>query len=80
MSCYYLYLCTYFVQLGFGAQKRNWHPGASSLLSAEVGGAPKDVTTQQMIRSMLSYIWPKNNIPFRIRVVVALGLLVAAKV
>ncbi|GFO42147.1 Iron-sulfur clusters transporter atm1, mitochondrial [Plakobranchus ocellatus] len=63
-----------------GVQRRNWHPGTSDLLTADVGiGKPKDITSKEMIKSMFSYIWPKNNISFRIRVVVALGLLVAAK-
>ncbi|RUS79526.1 hypothetical protein EGW08_012724 [Elysia chlorotica] len=69
----------FFRKLGFGLHKRHLHPGSSNLLAAEVGGAKKDVTASHMIRSMLSYIWPKNNVRFRIRVVVALALLVAAK-
>ncbi|GFR85490.1 iron-sulfur clusters transporter ATM1, mitochondrial [Elysia marginata] len=68
-----------FRKLGIGFQKRHWHPGSSNLLPTEVGTKAKDVSTQYMIKSMLSYIWPKNNIRFRIRVVIALSLLVVAK-
>ncbi|BFZ09671.1 hypothetical protein BsWGS_12710 [Bradybaena similaris] len=65
----------------FGPQKRNWHPGASNLSPNEVGVAgASPVRYIDMLKSMLTYIWPKNNIPFRIRVIVALGLLVGAKV
>ncbi|CAG5120057.1 unnamed protein product, partial [Candidula unifasciata] len=63
-----------------GPQKRNWHPGASNLTPNDVGIAgARPVRYIDMIKSMLTYIWPKNNISFRIRVIVALGLLVGAK-
>lgn len=41
----------------------------------------RDITTSQssMIKSLLATIWPKNNTGFKIRVLVALGLLIASK-
>lgn len=64
-----------------GPQRRSWHPGASNLSPNEVGIAgAKPVRYLDMVKAMLAYIWPKHNVPFRIRVIVALGLLVGAKV
>ncbi|XP_012940244.1 uncharacterized protein LOC106012294 [Aplysia californica] len=64
-----------------GPQKRNWHPGSSNLNPNEVGIAgAKPVRYIDMMKSMLTYIWPKDNLRFKIRVVIALGLLVGAKV
>ncbi|XP_012934691.1 ATP-binding cassette sub-family B member 7, mitochondrial [Aplysia californica] len=63
-----------------GPQKRNWHPGSSNLNPNEVGIAgAKPVRYIDMMKSMLTYIWPKDNLRFKIRVVIALGLLVGAK-
>lgn len=41
----------------------------------------RDISTSQshMIKSLLATIWPKNNMGFRVRVLVALGLLIASK-
>ncbi|XP_059153917.1 iron-sulfur clusters transporter ABCB7, mitochondrial-like [Physella acuta] len=65
----------------FWFQKRNWHPGASNLSPNEIGIAgAKPVAYIDMVKAMLVYIWPKNNLAFRLRVIVALGLLVGAKV
>ncbi|KAK0053596.1 ATP-binding cassette sub-family B member 7 mitochondrial [Biomphalaria pfeifferi] len=54
----------------FGLQKRNWHPGASSLSPLEIESSK--IQYKDMLKSMLTYIWPKNNTAFRIRVIVAL--------
>ncbi|CAL1548476.1 unnamed protein product [Lymnaea stagnalis] len=66
--------------LKFTPQKRSWHPGASNLTPNEIGITnAKPVRYIDIVKSMLVYIWPKNNLSFRIRVIVALSLLVGAK-
>jgi len=67
-------------------QKR-WHnmgvsdAGASgeTLKKEEVKGVVKEVTGKDMIKSMASYIWPKDDKEVKSRVVTAVGLLVGAK-
>lgn len=41
----------------------------------------REITTSQahMLRSLLATIWPKNNFSFRVRVVIALALLICSK-
>lgn len=41
----------------------------------------KNITTSQsnMIKSLMATIWPKNNVGFKVRVVIALGLLIGSK-
>ncbi|KAH9524993.1 ATP-binding cassette sub- B member 7, mitochondrial [Bulinus truncatus] len=63
----------------FGLHKRNWHPGASNLSPVDLSDN-KPIQYKDMLKSMLKYIWPKNNVSFRVRVIVALSLLVGAKV
>jgi hypothetical protein len=62
--------------------KRLWHPGASNLTPQDIRGMQegKDVTGYEIIKAMMSYIWPKDNWGIKARVVTALSLLVGAKV
>lgn len=59
-------------------QRRQWHPGHGTTeiqkfkVNGEVGG-------WQIVKQMLSYTWPKDRPDIRNRVIMALGLLVAAK-
>ncbi|XP_046745534.1 iron-sulfur clusters transporter ABCB7, mitochondrial [Diprion similis] len=65
-----------------GQQKRNcFHPGASSMSRDAISfGDRPPVTSKDMIKGMLSYIWPKDDPAIKQRVQLALGLLVGAKV
>ncbi|XP_065201952.1 iron-sulfur clusters transporter ABCB7, mitochondrial [Planococcus citri] len=63
--------------------KRNcFHPGVSSIghNAAFKEDGSKQITSKDMLKAMLSYIWPKDDKSIRNRVSVALGLLVGAKV
>ncbi|XP_022193291.2 ATP-binding cassette sub-family B member 7, mitochondrial [Nilaparvata lugens] len=65
----------------FRQSKRDcFHPGVSALdrTSIKVGNE-NDVTGKDMIKAMLTYIWPKDDQSIRNRVSVAVGLLVSAK-
>lgn len=58
-----------------------FHPGASVLSRESIPlGNAKAVTGQEMIKAMLKYIWPADDKAIRNRVLLALGLLVGAKV
>lgn len=65
-----------------GQQKRNcFHPGASDMSRESIGFENRPpVTSQEMMKGMLSYIWPKDDPSIKRRVKVAMGLLVGAKV
>lgn len=58
--------------------------GAATKQSAEqivVKGPPdQKVADMKILRTLASYLWMKDNFEFRLRVIVALGLLVGAKV
>ncbi|XP_054716031.1 iron-sulfur clusters transporter ABCB7, mitochondrial-like [Uloborus diversus] len=56
-----------------------FHPGASSLLLSQTGIPTKNVRGWTIVKKMLSYIWPKDKPEIRRRVVIALGLLIGAK-
>lgn len=62
-------------------QKRNcFHPGTSSLnVNNDIEHAKEEVTSQEMIKAMLTHIWPKDEPQIRNRVKVAMGLLIGAK-
>lgn len=62
-------------------QKRNcFHPGTSSLnVNNDIEPAKEEVTSQEMVKSMLTHIWPKDEPQIRNRVKVAMGLLIGAK-
>ncbi|XP_012278205.1 ATP-binding cassette sub-family B member 7, mitochondrial [Orussus abietinus] len=64
-----------------GQQKRNcFHPGVSNLSREGVNFQDSPpVTSTDMIKAMLAYIWPKDDPDIRNRVKVAVGLLVGAK-
>jgi len=54
--------------------------GDDRLKKDEMKGVVKEVTGKEMIRSMTSYIWPKDDKEVKTRVVAAMGLLVGSKV
>lgn len=63
-----------------GQQKRNcFHPG-SSISSEPYLKENLTVTSGDMIKAMLSYIWPKDDPSIKNRVKLAVGLLVGSKV
>ncbi|KAF4527612.1 hypothetical protein B566_EDAN016298 [Ephemera danica] len=57
-----------------------FHPGASQLASlAGDLNIKREVTAQEMLKGLLSYIWPKDDSSIKKRVVVSLSLLASAK-
>ncbi|XP_008553542.1 iron-sulfur clusters transporter ABCB7, mitochondrial [Microplitis demolitor] len=65
-----------------GQQKRNcFHPGVSNLgdQTFNLKDSPP-ITSSEMIKAMLSYIWPEDDPEIRKRVKIAVGLLVGSKV
>ncbi|XP_076753471.1 iron-sulfur clusters transporter ABCB7, mitochondrial-like [Xylocopa sonorina] len=65
-----------------GQQKRDcFHPGVSSLSAESIDlQEGKSVTSLNMIKAMLRYIWPEDDSEIRKRVKIALSLLIGAKV
>uniref|UniRef100_A0A0N5B194 Iron-sulfur clusters transporter ABCB7, mitochondrial n=1 Tax=Syphacia muris TaxID=451379 RepID=A0A0N5B194_9BILA len=60
------------------ASIRGWHPGASSLVPlTPIGG--KQITGWELVGKMFRYVWPKGNWRIKRRVIVAMLLLVGAK-
>lgn len=57
-----------------------FHPGASNIISSQIGVPVKHVTGWMIIRQMLRYLWPKDKPGIKFRVVVAVGLLIGSKV
>ncbi|XP_041351479.1 ATP-binding cassette sub-family B member 7, mitochondrial-like [Gigantopelta aegis] len=57
-----------------------FHPGATTLSPNELANGGSDIRSWDIIRAMMSYIWPKDNKGIKIRVVIAIGLLVGSKV
>ncbi|KAI0228943.1 ATP-binding cassette sub-family B member 7, mitochondrial [Lamellibrachia satsuma] len=55
-----------------------FHPGAS-FIARDVIQLNKNVSNWVMVKSMLSYVWPKDKPGMRLRVIVAVCLLVGAK-
>ncbi|XP_066266355.1 iron-sulfur clusters transporter ABCB7, mitochondrial-like isoform X1 [Branchiostoma lanceolatum] len=54
--------------------------GGDSSIPIGVKGVPEDrVAGMQIVRNMMRYVWPKGKTDIKTRVVVALGLLVGAK-
>ncbi|XP_037578117.1 iron-sulfur clusters transporter ABCB7, mitochondrial-like isoform X1 [Dermacentor silvarum] len=66
------------VQLG--KPRKCFHPGASTLLPAQIGVSLETVSSWSIIKQMFVYLWPKDKPEIRKRVIVALGILVLAKV
>ncbi|CAH0626872.1 unnamed protein product [Chrysodeixis includens] len=64
-----------------GIQKRDcFHPGASVLSREDINlGDAKPVSGMDMIRGMMEYVWPKENMAIRARVMLSLSLLFGAK-
>ncbi|XP_014467517.1 PREDICTED: ATP-binding cassette sub-family B member 7, mitochondrial [Dinoponera quadriceps] len=65
-----------------GQQKRNcFHPGMSGLSRDAIDLQDKSsVTSTDMLKAMLKYIWPEDDPEIRKRVKIAVGLLAGAKV
>ncbi|XP_024868906.1 ATP-binding cassette sub-family B member 7, mitochondrial-like [Temnothorax curvispinosus] len=65
-----------------GQQKRNcFHPGVSGLSRDAIDLRDKpSITSTDMLKAMLRYIWPEDDPEIRKRVKIAMGLLVGAKV
>lgn len=60
------------------ASLRDWHPGASNLVPlTPLGG--KQISGWELIGKMIRYVWPKGNWHIKQRVLVAMMLLVGAK-
>nr|XP_053647021.1 iron-sulfur clusters transporter ABCB7, mitochondrial-like isoform X2 [Cherax quadricarinatus] len=57
-----------------------FHPGASAISRDYVGIVAKEVTGREMLAALSAYVWPKENPAVKARVMIAVGLLVAAKV
>ncbi|KAK3578887.1 hypothetical protein CHS0354_010253 [Potamilus streckersoni] len=56
-----------------------FHPGASTLAQNEFQGADK-VRGWDIIKAMLSYVWPKDKPGIKARVIIAISLLIGSKV
>ncbi|KAK2587478.1 hypothetical protein KPH14_003182 [Odynerus spinipes] len=65
-----------------GQQKRNcFHPGVSSLTrDASALKGQSSVTSSDMLKAMLKYIWPEDDPEIKRRVKIALGLLIGSKI
>ncbi|PVD28166.1 hypothetical protein C0Q70_10751 [Pomacea canaliculata] len=61
--------------------RRQWHPGASNLTPQELQGLSdaKTPSGREIVQSMFTYIWPKDNYGIKVRVIAALSLLVGSK-
>ncbi|XP_046573628.1 iron-sulfur clusters transporter ABCB7, mitochondrial-like [Haliotis rubra] len=57
-----------------------FHPGASTLAPNEINSTKKEVSGWDIVKAMMTYIWPKNKPGIKARVVIAVGLLVGSKV
>lgn len=60
--------------------QRKVHARPNSGAAAEGGGAKKDISTRYIMKAMLDFIWPKTGKQVKIRVLIALGLLLISKV
>ncbi|XP_065584839.1 iron-sulfur clusters transporter ABCB7, mitochondrial-like isoform X2 [Artemia franciscana] len=58
---------------------RHFHPGGGGARDNLGIKEVEEVTGKDMIKAMLTYIWPKGQMDIKARVVMALSLLVAAK-
>lgn len=56
-----------------------FHPGVGSMAPTMLP-ADKEIGAGRIIKTMLSYVWPRDQPGLRARVVVALSLLLGAKV
>ncbi|XP_004715948.1 iron-sulfur clusters transporter ABCB7, mitochondrial [Echinops telfairi] len=56
-----------------------WHGHAGGGLHTDPKEGLKDVDTRQIIKAMLSYVWPKDRPDLRARVAISLGFLAGAK-
>jgi hypothetical protein len=74
------------VALGSDARKailiqRQWHGRHSGTGTAtDVTGTAKPISTRYILKAMFDFIWPKTGKQVKIRVLIALGLLLISKV
>lgn len=68
-------------QYGDQPKRYCFHPGISSDVTDSLDKlAPgPNVTSTDMLKAMMSYIWPKDDAMIRKRVLLSMGLLVGAK-
>ncbi|XP_023712127.2 ATP-binding cassette sub-family B member 7, mitochondrial isoform X2 [Cryptotermes secundus] len=59
--------------------RKCFHPGVSSMAREAFPLSEDPVTSKDMLRGMMTYIWPRDDAAIRKRVCVALGLLAGAK-
>ena len=65
---------------GLALSRGCFHPGVTNIARDTIKAtAQKEQTTKDLFKSMLAYVWPKGNAAVKVRVVVALSLLVGAK-
>ena len=57
-----------------------FHPGASGLAPNVIPGSEPKITGWEIVKKMLGYVWPKDKPSIKARVMVAVSLLVGAKV
>ncbi|XP_071112669.1 iron-sulfur clusters transporter ABCB7, mitochondrial-like [Haliotis cracherodii] len=57
-----------------------FHPGASTLAPNEINSTKKEVSGWDIVKAMMTYIWPKDKPGIKARVVIAVGLLIGSKV
>ena len=57
----------------------SFHSGSTGL-TAKIEGVESTVSGWEIIKNMLTYIWPKDEKGIKIRVMIAVGLLVGSKV
>ncbi|GBL99978.1 ATP-binding cassette sub-family B member 7, mitochondrial [Araneus ventricosus] len=65
--------------LGKNLVRSCFHPGASSVLTSEIGAPKENVKGWTIVKKMFTYIWPKDKPEIRKRVVLSVGLLISAK-
>lgn len=58
---------------------RSFHPGHGNGLNGSLNNGVK-ITSWEIIKQMSSYVWPKGKPALKLRVVIALAFLLAAKV
>lgn len=56
-----------------------WHGTASSSSTATAGSIKNKMTTSEIILKLFRFVWPKNNTAIKVRVLIAIGLLVGSK-
>ncbi|CAH1799586.1 unnamed protein product [Owenia fusiformis] len=61
-------------------KKDCFHPVANTLPPNVIPKKGGEISAWAIVQKMIGYVWPKDNIGLRVRVVIALGLLIGSKV